>query len=154
MWELTIEWYDIVIRATLVYFFFFALFRIIGKKHTGEYSKFDLILLLIISELVEATIIQEDQSMTALIIGATTLVSLSVIVDKISYRFPKFELLVNGDPVILIRDGKLCLKELKKEEISEAEMNEALHMNGLNDIKNIEYAILESNGKISIIQKE
>ena len=154
MWDLTVEWYDIVIRAILVYFFFFFLFRVIGKKHTGEYSRFDLILLLIISELVESAIIQNDKSLTALMIGATTLILLSVIFDKISFHFPKFELLINGHPVILIRDGKLCLKELKEEEISEAELSEALHVNGLNDIKNIEFAILESNGKISIIEKE
>ena len=153
MWELTVPWYDIVLRATLIYFFFFLLFRVIGKKHTGEFSRFDIILLLIISELVESAIIQDDKSLTAVFIGATTFIIISVLIDKIAFRSPKFEALINGEPVIIIRNGRLCLKELKKEEISEAELMEALHMNGLNDIEDIDYALLESNGKISIIKK-
>ncbi|HLW56997.1 MAG TPA: YetF domain-containing protein [Bacteriovoracaceae bacterium] len=154
MWELTVPWYDIVIRSSLIYLLFFILFRVIGKKHTGDLSRFDLILLLVISELVESAIIQNDKSITAVAIGATTLILLSVILDKLAFRSQKIEMILNGSPILLIKNGDLCKEELKKEEISEIELKEALRMNGINDIKQVEYATLETNGKISVIEKK
>lgn len=154
MWELSIPWYDIVIRATLIYFIFFTLFRVIGKKHTGELSRFDLILLLIISELVESAIIQNDKSITAVIIGATSLITLSVLFDKLAFYFPRFDVLLNGRPVEIIKEGKIIQDKVSKEEISMNDIHEALRMNGINEIKEVKLAVLETNGKISIVKFE
>lgn len=154
MWELSVSGYEIVLRATLIYFIFFILFRVIGKKHTGELSRFDLILLLIVSELVESSIIQNDKSITAVLIGASTLIGLSVILDKLGYYFPKIEVILNGSPVTLIEEGELKIKEIKQEEITDSELLEALRMNGIENTKDVKIAILETNGKISIIQKK
>lgn len=86
-------------------------------------------------------------------LGATTLISLSVIFDKLAYRSSKFEIILNGKPIILIKDGQYCRENLEKEEISEIELQEALRMNGVKQVQEVEYAMLESNGKISFIVK-
>ena len=81
MWEMTNPWWELVLRAVIVYFFVFVLLRVIGKKQIGEFSPFDFVLLLIISEAVSNGLISDEYSVTGALVLAATLVAVNFCVD-------------------------------------------------------------------------
>ena len=96
---------ELIVRAAVVYFFLFFLLRFIGKKHVGQMIPFDLVVLLIISETVDASLIGDDKSLTGGLISAATLVVLVTLVGYATWRSKKLERWIEGRPKILVRHG-------------------------------------------------
>src|SRR4029450_1077672 len=106
MWMPEVSVLELIIRGAVVYVVLFALLRFIGKKHVGELSSFDLVILLIISETVYGSLIGDDHSLTGGLISAATLVVIVQVVGYLTWRFRKIERLVEGVPRILVREGE------------------------------------------------
>lgn len=153
MWELKIEWYEIVIRATAVFLFLFIVFRIWGKKHFGQLTSFDLILLLIMSEAVQNSLIDDEKGIPAAWISILTLVGWNIILNKLSYHSRLAEKIIQGNPKVLIDNGQRNERQLRKENMTEQELFEALRLEGVDKIEDVVRATLEANGKISVIQR-
>ncbi|RYZ72304.1 MAG: DUF421 domain-containing protein [Proteobacteria bacterium] len=115
MWELSHPWWEFVVRAAIIYVVVVVLLRISGKKQIGELAPIDLVLLLILSETVQNAMNAGDDSVTAGIILATTLVTLSSVTDRLAFRFKKFETLIEGEPVVLVHNGKVNQKNMNKD---------------------------------------
>jgi len=154
MWHLSLPWWEFVLRALLVYIFVFALLRFVGKKQIGQLTPFDFVLLLIISNAVQNSMNGGDNTVTAGIILAGTLVLLNYGVDALTFKSRKAESLIDGEPQLLVHNGLVQQKALKESRITPHELESMLRSQGVLDIKNVHCAILESNGHVSVIRKE
>src|SRR5262245_39493420 len=106
MWVPSVDVFELIIRGIVVYLVLFALLRFIGKKHVGDRSPFDLVVLLIISETVDGSLIGDDKSLTGGLISAATLVAMVQLVGYLTWRFRSIERFV--EPRILVHHGHVC----------------------------------------------
>ena len=141
---------DLIVRGVVVYLFLFALLRFVGKKHIGELSPFDLVVLLIISETVDGSLIGNDHSLTGGLISAATLVALVQVVGYLTWRFKGVEKFVDGNPRVLIRHGNVDEGVMQSEQVTRAELLEALRREGHTAISKVRFAFLETDGSISL----
>ncbi|MFA6239066.1 MAG: YetF domain-containing protein [Bacteriovorax sp.] len=149
---MTSPWYEPIIRGTVVYLFIFLVVRILGKKKLGELALFDLVLLIIMSAAVRNAIIGLDQSITAGLICVSVLGVLNTLINNLSFHFRWFEKILEGQPEVIILNGKIHKKVLKREKISDAELFEALREHEIMNPEDVKCAILETDGKISVIR--
>src|SRR5437764_8922342 len=98
---------DLVIRAVVIFFFILLVTRIAGRRELTTLDPFDLILLVVLGDLVQQGITQSDQSVTGTLIVISTITLLSVVVSWTSFRFPRVRLITEGEPIVLVQDGKL-----------------------------------------------
>lgn len=143
-----------IIRPILVYLFLIVGLRLAGKRELAQLNPFDLVVLLTISNTVQNAIIGDDNSVLGGIIGATTLLLINSLVAHLTYRNEKLDRLVEGDAVELIVGGKIRHDRLKKELVTEAELETAAHRQGFRSLKNVDRAVLERDGEISFFGME
>ena len=153
MWALETPIWELIIRATSVFTFLFLVCRIWGRKHMGQLSPFDFILLLIISECFQSALQGEEKSITGGMIALTTLVSLNTILSRTTFFSQRLEKLIDGAPKILIQDGIVDEEMRKKEVLSYQDLYTALRMEGVLEIKDVVQATIEPNGRLSVVRK-
>jgi uncharacterized membrane protein YcaP (DUF421 family) len=153
MWIPEVGVFELIVRGVLVYLVLFVLLRFIGKKHVGELSPFDLVVLLIISETVDGSLIGDDHSLTGGLISAATLVVVVQLVGYFTWRFRKLEKVVDGIPQILVRHGQVRDNVLDQEQVTRAELLEAIRREGCSALTNVRFAILETDGSITLAKR-
>ncbi len=151
MWQLSVPWWEFVIRALIVYGFLVLLLRLTGRRQVGQLSPFDLVLLLVLSNAVQNAINAGDNSVLAGIISACSLVAANYLVGLATYKSKKAEALIEGRPQVLIHNGKLYEDVLTRERLTHHELNSALRDAGCGDVNEVHYAVLENNGHISVV---
>lgn len=154
MWQIETSLSQIVIRAVVVYVVVFILFRLIGKKPLGQYSPFDLVLLLIVSEGVSNGLTGNENSLTGALVTGATLLGLARLIDYGAYKSRKFEKLVDGTSCIIVQDGKVLEEVRRAEGITMEELMSGLRQYEVENVADLKYAILETNGKITVIKKD
>jgi uncharacterized membrane protein YcaP (DUF421 family) len=154
MFDMSVSAPELIIRAVVIYLALFILMRFIGKKHVGELAPFDFIVLLILSETVSNALSGEDNSLIGGLISATTLILLVQAVSYISWRSKKAERMLEGVPQILIRHGRHRKDVMAQQQVTLSELLEALRRNGCTNIADVRAAVLENDGKISIIMRK
>ncbi len=154
MWDISSPWWETIFRAAIIYAGLFMLFRFFGKKQQGQMSPFDLVLILIISESVSNGLSGGDDSLPTALICASTLMFLSYVVDFGAFKSRKIERLLDGEPQLIISEGKINKMVQNKAHITDDEINEILRHKNIEDIKQVKFAFLETNGKISVIKKD
>lgn len=140
---------ELIFRAVVVYGVLFALIRFIGKKHVGELSPFDLVVLLIVSETVDASLIGDDKSLVGGLVSAATLIVVAQLVGFVTWRFKAAERAIEGVPRILVRHGQVNDKVMGEEQVTRAELMEALRREGHSSLAEVRFAILENDGSIT-----
>lgn len=153
MWDLALPWWELVARALLVYFFLLVLLRVTGKRQVGQLAPFDLVLLLILSNAVQNAMNGGDNSYTAGILLATTLVVVNGLVGYATFRSKWLEALVEGRPVVLIHNGKLYDRVLRSQRLTHHELMAALRRGGCACVEHVHVALIENNGQISVVPK-
>ena len=141
-----------IVRAAIVYAFLFVLLRFIGKKHVGELAPFDLIVLLILSETVQNAMIGDDKSLVGGLISAATLIALTQAMSILSWRSKRLSRIIEGTPKVLVRNGERNRDTMQREQVSISELVEAMRQNGCCSILEVKLAMLENDGKISIVR--
>ena len=144
---------DLVLRATIVFFFIFLLMRIVGRRELSSLEPFDLILLIVMGDLVQQGITQSDYSVTGLILAAGTISLLTVAVSYVSFRFPRTRPLLEGQPLVVIQDGEVLENNIRRERLTREELAEAARLQQISSLKDVSWAILEKSGQISFIKK-
>jgi uncharacterized membrane protein YcaP (DUF421 family) len=143
-----------VVRGISIYLFILVVFRIMGKKSLSDATTFDFILLLIISEVTQQALVGQDYSLTGSFILITTLVSTDLIFSLLKESFPFLGKVTEGLPLIIVSEGRPLSKRMKKSKVSEDDiMESARERFGLEKMEDIKYAILEKNGRITIVPK-
>jgi uncharacterized membrane protein YcaP (DUF421 family) len=148
---MTFDFLEIVGRSVVVYLFIVIAIRIAGKKEIAQLSVIDLVFILLISNAVQNAMVGPDSSLLGGLIAAASLFLVNIILKFITYRYKKANKTIEGEPVILIHNGKLIKKNLDKEKIPLEEIKASVREHGVEKIDDVNLAILETDGNISII---
>lgn len=144
-----------VMRGVIIYLFLMLVFRLSGKRSLAQTTPFELVLLLIISEVTQQALVGEDYSITTSLILIATLIGTDLLFSKIKQRFKLFEKITEGRPLIVVKDGKMLENRMKRTRVSEEDIMEAArNSHGLQRMDEIKYAVLEIDGSISIIPEK
>jgi len=144
---------DLVIRATVVFFFVFLITRVVGRRELSSLEPFDVILLVVLGDLVQQGITQSDQSVTGTLVVISTISLLSVGVGWVSFRSSRARLVAEGEPIVLVQDGEIIERNMRRERLTRADLEEEARKQQIDSLGDIRWAILENGGSISIIPK-
>jgi uncharacterized membrane protein YcaP (DUF421 family) len=153
LFDLQLPVIEKVIRPILVYAFLVLGLRLAGKRELAQLNPFDLIVLLMLSNTVQNAIIGDDVTVAGGLIGATTLLAVNWLVVRWLYGHPGVERLIEGEPDVLIDDGKVRHDRLRRELITLAELESAAHKHGIASLGRVERAVLEPGGNISFVER-
>lgn len=142
-----------IVRPLIVYAFLVLILRVGGRRELAQMNAFDLVVLLTISNTVQNAIIGNDNSLLGGIIGATALVIANLVVVRFLYRHPTLDLKIEGEPVRLVRDGRIIEENLRRELITEDELLAAVHRQGVPSIDECQEVILETSGTVTVIPR-
>ena len=142
-----------LVRCILMYGFLLLAFRLTGKRQLGQMTAFDLIVLLIISELVQNAMVGDDTSVTGGVISVTALILLNAGVAWLTYRYKFVERAIEHQPTVLVRHGRVLWDNVRREHMTPAEFRSALRQQGVMSLKQVRFVLLEEDGEISIIRK-
>ncbi|MCC8147258.1 MAG: DUF421 domain-containing protein [Bacteroidales bacterium] len=143
-----------ILYSALFYVFIIAGLRVLGKKELGQLSIADLVFIMLISEVVGDVMRASNDSLAGGIFAALTLMVVNKILEWWKYKSKNFGNLMEGSPAVLIRHGKMNEKEMKKNKITQADLEQEGRKNGIGDITTIALAILEVDGRISILKED
>ncbi|MEI6565359.1 MAG: YetF domain-containing protein [Verrucomicrobiota bacterium] len=153
MWNLTVPYWEIILRGVIVYVFLLGLLRITGKRQVGQLAPFDLVLLLVLSNAVQNSMNGGDNSLVGGLVSATTLVALNYLIGAITYRSKRMEGLIEGRPQVIIHNGKLFEDIMAKSKLTHHELEAALRQAGCASIHEVHFAMLENSGVISVTRR-
>jgi uncharacterized membrane protein YcaP (DUF421 family) len=142
---------DSVLRIAYVYFLLMIAFRLVGKRELGQLSPFELVTLLMIPEIFSDALSRGDFSMTSATVGAFALLSLVFLTSLATYRSRRLDRLCAGDPTVLAHDGRFLERNLSRERVTPEEIYGEMHKAGLEELRQVRWAILETDGRIAII---
>lgn len=148
---LSAPWWQFVLRAVAIYLLVMLLVRVSGKRAVGQFTPFDLVLLILIGNAVQNGLNGGDNSLTGAALLAVCLIALNYGVAFVAARSPRARRLIEGEPVVLARDGKVFRDVLRRELVSNADFLEAMREAGCSEIERIRVATLETNGRISLL---
>jgi uncharacterized membrane protein YcaP (DUF421 family) len=144
---------DIVIRAIVAFLFVFTLTRLIGRRELSSLQPFDLMLLIVIGDLIQQGITQNDLSVTGLVLTVGVFGVMTLAASYLGFRFPRVRPILEPEPLILIEDGKVVEKNLRKERMTPQELAAEARIQQLDSLDKVKWAVLESSGQISFIPK-
>lgn len=153
MWHLELPALQLAARAAIVYLAVLALLRAAGKRQVGQMGAAEFVALLLISNAVQNAMNGGDNSVSAGLLLAAVLIALSSLVGWLTYRSRGWENLVAGRPRLLVHQGKLVERNLERERLNPRELRVALREQGIHELSEVEEAVLESNGRISVIKR-
>jgi uncharacterized membrane protein YcaP (DUF421 family) len=142
---------NIAFSSTIVYIFIIAAIRLFGKKELSQLTVVDLVFILLISNAVQNAMVGTDSSLLGGLFAAGSLFFVNYIFKLLLYRFPKFSRIVQGEPIMLIYNGKIRMHNLAKAKITPDELKEAVREHGVALPEEVDLAVLETDGNISII---
>jgi uncharacterized membrane protein YcaP (DUF421 family) len=142
---------DLVIRAVVVFLFIYLVTRAAGKRELSSMEPFDLILLVVMGDLVQQSITQSDYSVTGALIVISTITLLTVLVSWVNWRFRPLRSVLEGQPVVLVENGRMIEHNMKRERITVEDIESEGRQQQVTDIADMRWALLETNGRISVI---
>jgi uncharacterized membrane protein YcaP (DUF421 family) len=146
---------DIVLRASVAYLFILFLMRVVGRRELSSMEPSDVILLVVIGDLVQNGVTQTDDSVTGIILAAGTIGLLATGTAFVTYRSRRIRNVIEGEPVILVQNGKLIERNMKQERLTEEEvMEQARLQQGVEKLDEVKWAVLETSGSISIVKTQ
>ena len=145
---------DLVLRAVATFFFIFLLTRIIGRRELSSLEPFDLILLIVLGDAVQQGLTQDDYSVTGAITVITTFALLQVLLSYLNFRVPRLRPILDGEPIVIVQDGKVLERNLKRERLTVEELAEEARTNQIASLDDVQWAVLETSGQISFIEKQ
>ena len=144
---------DIVVRAFFAFLFVFLLTRLIGRRELSSMQPFDLMLLIVVGDLIQQGVTQNDLSFTGLVLAAGVFGLLTLAMSYTGWRFPRVRPLLEPEPLILVEDGNVVERNLRKERITPEEVAAEARLQQISSLDDVQWALLESGGRISFIPK-
>jgi uncharacterized membrane protein YcaP (DUF421 family) len=145
---------DIVVRALVAFAFIYLLTRIVGRRELSSLEPFDLIMLVVLGDLVQQGVTQSDMSLTGSVLAAGTFALLTVLVSYLSFRFRSLRPILDGEPMVIIQDGALIDRNLRRERITVEEVTAQARLQQIGSLDEVQWAVLETSGTISFIKKK
>ncbi len=151
MWELQVSPLELVARSVLVYAAFLAALRLSGKRELGQFTIFDLALVLLVANALQPSITGPDASLPGAAIIIATLFILNRLVAEARARSPRLRRFLDYPPTVVGRDGQWLTEAVDHEDLSEEDLDAAIREHGLESIKEVKLAVLEHDGSISVV---
>jgi uncharacterized membrane protein YcaP (DUF421 family) len=144
---------DIALRAIFLYAFVILLMRVMGRRELSTLSPVDLVLLIVLGDAIQQGLTQDDYSVTGAVIAISTIAALQVGTSFLSYKSRRARRVLEGEPIVIVQDGKLIERNLKRERLTEDEIAEEMRAQQIAAVEDVEWGILESNGTMNFIPK-
>ncbi len=144
---------DIVIRATVMFAILFGLLRLMGKRELGQMTPFELVMLVVLGDLIQQGITHNDFSLTGATLAIATFAFWASVLGWVSYRWPRAERAIEGEPRVLIRDGAWIEANMKRDRLTRRELESEMRLAGIASVRDVAWAILEPEGRISFIKR-
>ncbi len=144
---------DIVIRAAVVFVILWLVLRVSGKRPVTHLSAFDLILLVTLGDLISQTVLHEDLSLTGGTLAVATFALLSILLSWLSWRFKRSRKVLEGEPTVVIKDGKVDDEVLRYERLPVDDILEAAREHGIRDLGDVDLMVLEPDGTFSVFTR-
>jgi uncharacterized membrane protein YcaP (DUF421 family) len=154
MLNMAVPAWQIVVRTVLIYLALFAGLRLMGKRELGQMTVFDLVVILLVANAVQNAMVGPDVSLTGGVIAALTLLAINGIVARLRLRGPSWGRLLEGTPTVLVADGEFVDPHLRKEGVERAELEMVMREHGVESVKDVNLAVLEVDGSISIVPQQ
>jgi uncharacterized membrane protein YcaP (DUF421 family) len=152
LWIPDVPLVEKVVRSVAVYVFLLAAFRLVGKRQVGQMTPFDLVVLLIISNIVQNALIGDDNSLGGGLLGATTILVVNALVAWMTFRSKRLRRVVEHTPTILVRHGQILWENLARERLSLSEFHAALRREGVVTVRGLRYVLIEQDGHLSVLR--
>lgn len=152
LFSLSGPWWEFVLRGVAVYVAVLFLIRIVGKRTVGQYTPFDLVVVVLLGTAVQNSLIGDDISLPGGLLIAATLLGMNSVVGAIGARSRLFDTIVEGAPVVLARDGQVFDRQLRRQAISEEDFRAALRKADC-ELAQVRIAMLENSGEITILKR-
>lgn len=153
MFALAMPWWEFILRAVVVYVVVLGMVRLSGKRALGQITPFDVLLIVLLGNAVQNALLGQDTSLAGGLLLAATLITLNYAVGWLATRSRRVERLVEGEPVLIARDGRLLDSVLRRELITSSDFDAAMRQQGCSGIEDVELALLETNGHITIVAR-
>jgi uncharacterized membrane protein YcaP (DUF421 family) len=144
---------DIVLRATAIFFFLYILMRVIGRRELSTLEPFDLILLVILGDAVQQGLTQDDYSLTGSFLAVGTIAMLQLGISFTNFHFPRLRPILNGEPIVIVQDGKPIERNLRRERVSIEDLMSAARRQNIARLDDVAWAVMETSGEITFIKK-
>jgi uncharacterized membrane protein YcaP (DUF421 family) len=144
---------DIVLRAGFAYVFILFLTRIAGRRELSSLQAFDLILLVVLGDAVQQGLTQDDYSLTGAFLAIGTIAILQLGVSYTNFRFPRLRPLLEGEPIVVVQDGKPIERNLRRERVSVHDLLSAARRQNIGTLDDVAWAVMETSGEITFIKK-
>ena len=145
---------DIAIRSAVIFFFIYVLMRIIGRRELSSLEPFDLILLVVLGDSVQQAVTQDDYSVTGAFIVVSTIALLQVFVSYLNFKVPRLRSVIDGEPIVVIQDGKVIEGNARRERLTLEDIAEAARMQQIASLEDVQWAVLETSGELSFVEKQ
>lgn len=153
MFALAMPWWEFILRAVVVYAVVLGMVRLSGKRALGQITPFDVLLIVLLGNAVQNALLGQDTSLAGGLLLAATLITINYAVGWLATRSRRVERLVEGEPVLIARDGRLLDSVLRRELITSSDFDAAMRQQGCRGIEDVELALLETNGHITIVAR-
>ena len=153
MLNLAIPTWELVLRSAVVYAFLIVLLRFTGKRQIGQLAPFDLVLLLVLSNAVQNSMNGGDNSLVGGLVSAATLVALNYVIGSATFKNKRLEALIEGRPEVIIHNGHVFEDVMRRAKLTHHELTAALRQAGCSCQEEVQTAILENNGSISVVMR-
>jgi uncharacterized membrane protein YcaP (DUF421 family) len=144
---------DIVFRAAAIFVAIFLVMRVIGRRELASMEPFDVILLVVMGDLVQQGVTQDDYSVTGAVLAIATIALMTVVVSYLGYRSRRLRPLLEGEPLVLVEDGRPIHRNLRRERVTVEELAAEARLQQIASIADVRFAVLETNGQISFIKR-
>jgi uncharacterized membrane protein YcaP (DUF421 family) len=153
MFDMELPWWEFIVRTVIVYACLMGMVRFSGKRTVGQFTPFDLVVVMLLAEAVTASLTGGDQSMIGGLIAAATLIALNMATAWLTVHSTRVDEVLEGKPTLIGRDGKIYKDVLKEERVAEADVDQALREADCK-LEDMRCAFLEADGKISILKRQ
>lgn len=143
---------DIVLRAIAAYLFIIFVLRIIGRRELSTLGTSDVVLLVVMGDMIQNGVTQSDYSVTGVFLAVSTFAMLTVAFSAMTFKSRRIKRVLEGEPIILLQDGKPITRNLRSERVSLDEVAEEARGSGIDSLDEIKWCVLEPSGKMSFIQ--
>jgi len=153
MFNLEVPWWQLLVRAVIAYGALVLLFRLAGRRELAQMTAFDLVVVLLIANTLQNAMVGADTSVTGGLIAAAAVIAANLVLSRLVDRFHFLHRAVEGEPLVLMTDGKIQDRNMKRGGVDRAELEQATREHGVAGLDEVRLAVMEVDGSISIIPK-
>lgn len=145
---------DIILRATVIFWGLYVLVRVLGKRELAQLTPFELIVLVTTGDLIQQGVTHNDFSLTGAVLAVCTFAFWASALSWVTYLFPRMESMLDGDPIVIVRDGAFIPENMRATRITTGEVESEMRLAGIKSLEQVEWATVEAKGRLSFIRSD